>query len=375
MKRAAMYWVVGTLLCVTASSVHAQADLGLTKTASPNPARVGQNLTFRLTVTNRGPHTATNVVVSDPLPMGLSFVSCQVSQGVFTNEAGTIYASLGNMTVGATAAVIIVVSPTQAGVVTNQAGVSADNASGVRASVVATNRAANRPPQISAPEMVRAPLGVVTGFVVLVTDPDHDPLVTLTNTVKPSGAVFNGTNLTWTATRVFWNTTNWCEFVANDHQGESNSVVTQRVALVVPYDSDSDDMDDGWEWDNFGNLTRNGAGDYDGDGQSDYEEYISGVEPTNAASRFAVSAVVTPPGSSNHLIIVQTRYGRKYEIQWRDCLITGPWQSFASTNAGVWWETSAVPTNRTFVDDEGTNTTGSAPAGGRRFYRIRVMRW
>lgn len=46
------------------------ADLSVTKTASPNPAVTGQPLTYTLTVSNAGPGTAQNVVLSDAVANG-----------------------------------------------------------------------------------------------------------------------------------------------------------------------------------------------------------------------------------------------------------------------------------------------------------------
>jgi uncharacterized repeat protein (TIGR01451 family) len=61
------------------------ADLQIEKTAAPNPATAGTDETFTLKITNHGPNTAANVVVSDPLPAGLTFVSaspgCSQSDG------------------------------------------------------------------------------------------------------------------------------------------------------------------------------------------------------------------------------------------------------------------------------------------------------
>ncbi len=51
------------------------ADLQIEKTATPDPARPDTDETFMLKVTNHGPNTAANVLVSDPLPAGLTFVS------------------------------------------------------------------------------------------------------------------------------------------------------------------------------------------------------------------------------------------------------------------------------------------------------------
>jgi uncharacterized repeat protein (TIGR01451 family) len=56
----------------------ANADLAIEKTASPSPATPGTDETYTLQVTNKGPDAAENVVVSDRLPAGLSFVSASV---------------------------------------------------------------------------------------------------------------------------------------------------------------------------------------------------------------------------------------------------------------------------------------------------------
>ncbi|HEU5239565.1 MAG TPA: SBBP repeat-containing protein, partial [Pyrinomonadaceae bacterium] len=59
----------------------AAANLALTKTASPNPGVTLANLTYRITVTNNGPSPATNVVVTDNLPAGITFISATPTQG------------------------------------------------------------------------------------------------------------------------------------------------------------------------------------------------------------------------------------------------------------------------------------------------------
>lgn len=44
-------------------------------------------------------------------------------------------------------------------------------------------------------------------------------------------------------------------------------------------DADQDGMPDAWEMATFGGLSRNGAGDRDGDGLSDLQEYLHGTNP------------------------------------------------------------------------------------------------
>jgi uncharacterized repeat protein (TIGR01451 family) len=65
-----------------------QADLALGKTVSDPRPNVGDTITFTVTLINSGPNTATNVIVSDPLPAGLQFVSAMTSQGPYIRSTG-----------------------------------------------------------------------------------------------------------------------------------------------------------------------------------------------------------------------------------------------------------------------------------------------
>jgi serine protease len=57
------------------------ADLSITKSDSPDPATVGQALTYSLAVSNAGPDGASGVTVADTLPASVTFVSSTPSQG------------------------------------------------------------------------------------------------------------------------------------------------------------------------------------------------------------------------------------------------------------------------------------------------------
>src|SRR2546425_763316 len=102
-----------------------QADVSITKTASPDPVSVGSNLTYTITVTNNGPDSATGVMVRDPLPPNATFVSATPSQGSCPGTS-IVVCNLGPLANAARATVTMVVRPTSTGTITNTARVTAN---------------------------------------------------------------------------------------------------------------------------------------------------------------------------------------------------------------------------------------------------------
>jgi uncharacterized repeat protein (TIGR01451 family) len=102
------------------------ADLSITKSDSPDPVTVGQDLTYTLTVNNVGPDPATNVQVTDTLPSSVSFTSVNSTVGSCSHNAGagTVNCNLGDMANGATATITIHVTPNQTGSIVNNASAS-----------------------------------------------------------------------------------------------------------------------------------------------------------------------------------------------------------------------------------------------------------
>jgi uncharacterized repeat protein (TIGR01451 family) len=94
------------------------ADLALTQSGPTTPIFVGSNLTYTITVTNRGP-AITTALVQDPLPASQSFVSAVPTVGSCTHSAGTVTCDLGNLLVGQGARITLVVSPISGATSTN----------------------------------------------------------------------------------------------------------------------------------------------------------------------------------------------------------------------------------------------------------------
>ncbi|HPF99566.1 MAG TPA: carbohydrate-binding protein [Kiritimatiellia bacterium] len=233
----------------------------------------------------------------------------------------------------------------------------------------------NRPPVLNLDALHVLPVGSETSFVAVATDVDGNT-VTVTNPQRPASATFVSDTFWWQAGAADECTTNAVLFVANDGMDLTNSIVTNLVQILVPEDYDGDGLRDGWEWSSFVTLTNEPTGDVDGDGADNLSEYIAGTDATNTDSSFSSDAL-TGEAESNHLVVVPTAPGRRYTVYFSDSDLTNglTWQPFANTNNGygTWLETNTICTTHTFTDDEGVDSTGGAPADGRRYYRVRVV--
>jgi uncharacterized repeat protein (TIGR01451 family) len=100
-------------------TVTPQSDLAVVLGSSAASAFTGDPLTYTAVVTNNGPSPATNVVFTDPLFAGASFQSVEANQVFGTAVNGLVTMPLGTIASGASVTVVLVVVPTQPGVVTN----------------------------------------------------------------------------------------------------------------------------------------------------------------------------------------------------------------------------------------------------------------
>lgn len=90
-----------------ASAQVPSTDLALTKIADRKNVKIGQTITFTITVINLGPDTATGIFFGDALPDPLNFVSASSNKGP-TSDGACLVASLE---VGESATITLVATP------------------------------------------------------------------------------------------------------------------------------------------------------------------------------------------------------------------------------------------------------------------------
>ena len=94
-------------LVPTAFAQEPTADLALTKTADRKSVKIGETITFTITVTNLGPDTATGIYFGDSIPDPLNFVSSSCDQGaVFWGLC-----RVDSLAVGESATITLVTTP------------------------------------------------------------------------------------------------------------------------------------------------------------------------------------------------------------------------------------------------------------------------
>lgn len=113
------------LSLTTATPLLGDADLALSMDAAPATVIVQSNVTYALTLRNYGPASASNIVVSDVIPPGASYVSGSVSGGTLGQQAGVVTWNLPSLARDGSATMTLVLRSTAIGSLTNLATVAA----------------------------------------------------------------------------------------------------------------------------------------------------------------------------------------------------------------------------------------------------------
>jgi uncharacterized repeat protein (TIGR01451 family) len=176
-----------------AATVTRQVNLQISKTASPSPTVAGQSLTYLIVVTNTGPSDASNVTISDTLPVSFTSIFVLSSQG----GCAALPCNLGTLAPNSTAWIQIdgTVSPSAT------AGVQLANTAQVTATEnPIAQRATVTPTLIGSADLAVLKLGTATAapgetvrYTLTVTNlgPSLAQNVRVTDTL-PAGVTFAG---------------------------------------------------------------------------------------------------------------------------------------------------------------------------------------
>ena len=178
------------------------ADLAVTKVVDQPNVVQGATVTFTVTVSNLGTADATNVVLSDLLPSGLTYVSSTVSGGSY--NPGTGGWAVGGLLNGSSKTLVIVADATGSGTLTNTA------------TVTGLDQADPNPANDSASAAVNVTV----------------PPLTVVKTSNPSGSVSAGSTINYTVSITNSGTTNQTGITIDDLLPSEVTYVAQSTVAV-----------------------------------------------------------------------------------------------------------------------------------------------
>jgi len=115
-------------------------------------------------------------------------------------------------------------------------------------------------------------------------------------------------------------------------------------------DSDQDQLPDDWELANFGSLNETGSGDFDGDGQTNLEEFIAGTDPADKNSSLRIIEATVTGGAAK--LLIQTVAGRTYQLQSKATLGDPSWSDKGTRTATgttiEWQDLDPIQTSKFF---------------------------
>lgn len=107
--------------------------------------------------------------------------------------------------------------------------------------------------------------------------------------------------------------------------------------LLRMVDTDGDNLPDWWEGEEFATLAQLSATDSDGDGFSNYDEYLAGTDPADIGSKLGFSSATEGSGSGkdDFVLILPTVAGRSYLVEWSSSLAADSWTALGGTIIGT----------------------------------------
>ena len=146
------------------------------------------------------------------------------------------------------------------------------------------------------------------------------------------------------------------------NDGFANGATFTTASLLVPEDFDANGLNDDWEVQYFGQIGVDPDADGDGDGLSNLQEFLSGTDPTDAASAFRISAVAI---EGDDIRVTWTMGAGKTNLLQLTAGATGG--SYSNDFTDLFGVTNTVGTVTNYLDIGGA--TNFPP----RFYRVRLV--
>jgi uncharacterized repeat protein (TIGR01451 family) len=140
------------LTLTTASPVGFAGNLALGMTASASAVTVSNDFIYTLTITNYGPSTSSNVLVSDTLPLSVTVISTNVDGGSLTRAGQVLNWNLGTLGTNSGSRLTVTVRPNLPGSILNFAVADAgtpDPYTGDNTASVTVTVGVPEPPELS----------------------------------------------------------------------------------------------------------------------------------------------------------------------------------------------------------------------------------
>jgi len=333
-------------------------DVSVTLTAAPNPVLCGSNLTYSIAVSNLGPAWATSVTVTDPVPANVTFNSATPSQGACTNQGGRIICGLGTLDSNATATVSISVTPTLAGALTNTVTITAsepDTNSGNNAATNITTVTALPPTITTSSPLPTGTVGVVYSQALMASGGTTPYSWSVVSNSLPAGLTLVASSGSITGAPTTATTASFTVRVTD----AGSQIANKDFSLTINLPAFQ-----AWQVQYFGCTNcPQAAPDADplGKGMSNTNQFLLGLNPTNAASVFRITSLAQQ-GNGTNVITWSTAGVRTNVVQGAAGDGSGGYSNnFTDISGGI-----IIP----IVGDTITNYTDQN--GTNEYYRIRL---
>ncbi|HEX3718892.1 MAG TPA: thrombospondin type 3 repeat-containing protein [Verrucomicrobiae bacterium] len=140
----------------------------------------------------------------------------------------------------------------------------------------------------------------------------------------------------------------------------SNAVAYVQTDTISPGALDTNGLPIAWELTYFGQTGINPNADPDGDGMSNYQEYLAGTNPTNADSNLIITAQAFTSNGVNSSVTWTSVPSRLYYLEQTPDLASTNWQD---SGLGLISPSASSDTTADFT----------APAAPARFYRVQAV--